>query len=90
MAAKAKKPVCLHSGGVALSEMGLHMAIFDYIAISGSLKDRFFEYSGALHEHFVSKIEIKNGHYKAPTGFGLSADFKPFSIRFYRYPDGLY
>jgi len=49
MAAKAKKPVCLHSGGVALSEMNLHMSIFDYIAISGDIKDRYFEYSGALH-----------------------------------------
>ena len=63
MAAKAKKPVCLHAGGVALCEMGVHMSIFDYIGISGTHKDRFFEYSGALHEHFNYPCIIKNGHF---------------------------
>lgn len=49
MANKFNIPVCLHAGGVGLCEMGVHMAIFDYIAISASHERRFFEHSGALH-----------------------------------------
>jgi L-fuconate dehydratase len=63
MAAKAKKPVCLHAGGVGLCEMGIHLPIFDYIAVSAAHEDRFFEYSGALHEHFKHPINIVNGHF---------------------------
>ena len=33
-------PVCPHAGGVGLCEINQHVAIFDYIAVSGSLKDR--------------------------------------------------
>ncbi len=90
MAAKAKKPVCLHAGGVALCEMGVHMSIFDYIGISGTHKDRFFEYSGALHEHFPRPCTIKNGHFVAPLGPGLDADLLQSSVDKYIYPSGPY
>lgn len=49
MAKKFNIPVCLHSGGVGLCEMGIHAAIFDFVAISASQEKRIFEHSGALH-----------------------------------------
>ncbi len=36
MAKKFNIPVCLHTGGVGLCEMGVHAAIFDYVAIAAS------------------------------------------------------
>lgn len=34
-------PVCPHAGGVGLCELVQHLIIFDYISVSGSLKNRF-------------------------------------------------
>ena len=90
MAAHAKKPVCLHAGGVGLCEMGIHGAMFDYIGVSASLEERWFEYAGALHEHFETPVQIKNGHYMAPTGLGYASDMYPESIAQFRYPSGHY
>ena len=33
-------PVCPHGGGVGLSELIQHLAIFDFIAVSGNLESR--------------------------------------------------
>ena len=54
LAAKFGVPVCPHAGGVGLCEYVQHLAIFDYIAVSGSLEDRVVEYVDHLHEHFVA------------------------------------
>src|SRR5262249_2008475 len=40
LAAKYNVPVCPHAGGVGLCEYVQHIALFDYIAVSGSLEDR--------------------------------------------------
>ena len=44
MAAKFKVPVCPHGGGVGLCEYVQNIALFDYIAVSGSLQNRVLEY----------------------------------------------
>jgi len=90
MAKKFKKPVCLHAGGVGLCEMGVHLAIFDYVGIGGSLEGRFFEYSGALHEHFIQPVRIKNGAYVIPEAEGFGVEMKEESIETYLYPEGSY
>ena len=56
MAAKFGVPVCPHAGGVGLCEYVQHLAIFDYIAVSGSLEERVVEYVDHLHEHFVDPV----------------------------------
>ena len=88
MARKFNKPICMHAGGVGLCEMVIHLAIFDYIGISGSLKDRWCEHCDALHEHFKDPVEIKNGCYVTPSGLGYASDMKELSIREYTYPYG--
>src|SRR6266545_3291482 len=53
LAARYGVPVCPHAGGVGLCELVQHLAMFDYVAVSGSMEDRVVEYVDHLHEHFV-------------------------------------
>ena len=88
MAAKFGVPVCPHAGGVGLCEYVQHLAIFDYIAVSASLDDRFVEYVDHLHEHFLDPVTIREGRYQAPLAPGYSIEMKPASLAAYRFPDG--
>jgi L-fuconate dehydratase len=88
LAAKYGVPVCPHAGGVGLCELVRHLAMFDYVAVSGSLSGRVIEYVDHLHEHFLDPALVRSGVYLAPTMPGYSAELKPESIAAYRYPDG--
>lgn len=88
MAAKFGVPVCPHAGGVGLSEYVQHLALFDYIALSGSLEHRMIEYTPHLHEHFVHPVVIKHGRYMPPDAPGYSVTMHPASLAAYAYPDG--
>ncbi len=86
MAAKFGVPVCPHAGGVGLCEYVQHLAIFDYIAVSGSLDNRTCEFVDHLHEHFVHPARVTRGRYMVPTGPGYSAEMKPASLETYAFP----
>jgi L-fuconate dehydratase len=88
LAAKFGVPVCPHAGGVGLCELVQHLAMFDFVAVSGTLDERRIEYVDHLHEHFVDPVQIKNGHYLAPSRPGFSAQMRPSTLEAYRYPDG--
>jgi L-fuconate dehydratase len=88
LAAKFGVPVCPHAGGVGLCEYVQHLAMFDYIAVSGSLQDRVVEYVDHLHEHFIDPVVIRAGRYQAPLAPGYSIQMKPSSLADYAYPDG--
>jgi L-fuconate dehydratase len=88
LAAKHGVPVCPHAGGVGLCEYVQHLAMFDYIAISGSLEDRVCEYSDHLHEHFLHPVQMQNGRYVPPAAPGYSIEMKPESLVEYAFPDG--
>jgi len=88
LAAKFGVPVCPHAGGVGLCEYVQHLAIFDYIAVSGSLEGRVCEYVDHLHEHFVDPARVVGGRYQAPGLPGYSAEMKEESVREFSYPDG--
>jgi len=88
MAAKAGVPVCPHAGGVGLPEYVQHLALVDYIAVSGSLEDRALEYVEHLHEHFVHPVVVEHGRYRAPAAPGYSAELKPETLERHRFPDG--
>jgi L-fuconate dehydratase len=88
LAAKFGVPVCPHAGGVGLCELVRHLAMFDYLAISGSTQDRVIEYVDHLHEHFVDPAVVTRGRYVAPTAPGFSAELHPDSIATYLYPSG--
>lgn len=80
LAAKFGKPVCPHAGGVGLCEYVQHLALIDYICVSGSLKDRVLEYVDHLHEHFVDPVVMRNGNYMPPDAPGYSIEMKPESL----------
>jgi L-fuconate dehydratase len=88
MAAKFGVSVCPHAGGVGLCEVVRHLAMFDYVAVSGSTTERWIEYVDHLHEHFADPVQIVRGRYRAPQQPGTSARMLPGSIEDYRYPDG--
>lgn len=88
LAAKHHVPVCPHAGGVGLCEAVQHLAMFDYVAVSGTFEDRLIEYADHLHDHFTDPVRLEHGRYLAPTAPGFSTQFKPESIAAYEYPDG--
>jgi L-fuconate dehydratase len=88
LAAKFGVPICPHAGGVGLCEMVQHLAMFDYLAISGRTDDRMIEYVDHLHEHFVQPARIHAGHYVAPLAPGAGAQMHPSSVAQFSYPDG--
>jgi L-alanine-DL-glutamate epimerase-like enolase superfamily enzyme len=83
-------PVCPHAGGVGLCELVQHLAIFDYVAVSGSLDRRVTEYVDHLHEHFVDPCIVRNGAYLLPDAPGYSAEMYRESLETYSFPDGNY
>jgi L-fuconate dehydratase len=88
LAAKFGVPVCPHAGGVGLCEYVQHVAMFDYVAVSGSLEGRVVEYVDHLHEHFVDPVRIRAGRYLVPDAPGYSITMKPESLERFAYPDG--
>lgn len=88
MAAKFGVPVCPHAGGVGLCEYVQHLAVFDYIAVSGSLERRVVEYVDHLHEHFVDPVVIERGRYRVPAAPGYSITMKAESLDAFAYPHG--
>jgi L-fuconate dehydratase len=88
LAAAFGKPVCPHAGGVGLCELVQHLAMFDFVAVSGSLGGRHIEYVDHLHEHFVEPVCIRNGRYLAPAAPGMSAELRAVSIRDHHFPTG--
>jgi L-fuconate dehydratase len=85
LAARFGVRVCPHAGGVGLCEVVQHLAMFDYVAVSGSLDGRMIEYVDHLHEHFVDPVDIRRGRYHPPTAPGSGAEMRPESIDAYRY-----
>jgi L-fuconate dehydratase len=90
LAAKHSLPVCPHAGGVGLCELVQHLSMFDYVALSGTTRDRVIEYVDHLHEHFLAPVHIVDGNYAAPSAPGFSAQMRASSISEYTYPDGTF
>jgi L-fuconate dehydratase len=88
LAAKFEVPVCPHAGGVGLCEYVQHLAMFDYLRVSTTMKDRVIEYVDHLHEHFLDPVVIRNGRYLPPHKPGYSIEIYQESLKEYAFPDG--
>lgn len=88
LASKFGLPVCPHAGGVGLCEMVQHLAMFDFIALSGSTEGRWVEYVDHLHEHFAEPAVVTDGRYRAPQRPGIGAEMLDSSITEFSFPDG--
>ncbi|MBK1786308.1 L-fuconate dehydratase [Prauserella cavernicola] len=80
LAAKFGVPVCPHAGGVGLCEAVQHLAMFDYVAVSGTTEGRVIEFVDHLHEHFVTPVDVHDGHYHAPKSPGAGTEMLSGSI----------
>jgi L-fuconate dehydratase len=89
MAAKFGVPVC-HPTGNGPGEHVQHLALVDFVCVSGSLVGRLLEYADDLHEHFDDPVVLHGSWYRPPVEPGYSARMHPESIAAYRYPDGTY
>jgi L-fuconate dehydratase len=74
LAARFGVPVCPHAGGVGLCEAVQHLAMFDFVAVSGTLEGRVIEFVDHLHEHFVTPVQVRDGRYLAPTAAGAGTE----------------
>jgi L-fuconate dehydratase len=88
LAAKFDVPVCPHAGGVGLCEYVQHLAMFDYIAVSGTTENRVVEWVDHLHEHFLYPAVVANGRYLLPTAPGYSIEMLPESLERHEFPSG--
>lgn len=88
LAAVTGKPVCPHAGGLGLCEMVQHLAVIDYVAVSGSLADRTAEFADHLHEHFVHPAAVRDGRYVVPEAPGYCVELHPESYDALRWPGG--
>lgn len=88
LAKKFGVPVCPHAGGVGLCEYVQHLAMFDFVCVSGTTSGRLIEYVDHLHEHFEHPVVIRDGCYRAPSEPGYSITMKAASLDEFEYPDG--
>lgn len=89
MAKKLNVPVCPHAGGVGLCEMVQHLQMFDYISLGSDIQPgQFIEYVDEEHEHFTTKILVRNGKYIAPMDPGYGVRFKQDVFSKFEFPHG--
>jgi L-fuconate dehydratase len=88
MAARFDVPVCPHAGGVGLCEYVQHLAMFDYLCVSGTMDNRVIEYVDHLHEHFADPVVVRHGRYMPPERAGYSIEIREAARVAHRYPDG--
>ncbi|AIF48104.1 enolase C-terminal domain-like protein [Dyella japonica] len=89
LAARFGVRVFPHAGGVGLCELVQHLAMADFVTITGKKEDRAIEFVDHLHEHFEDPVTIAKGRYLAPTAAGFSARMHEASVRDHLFPDGI-
>ena len=72
--------VCPHAGGVGLCEAVQHLAMIDFVAISGTDDGRYLEFVDHLHEHFADPVRVVDGRYRAPRSPGAGTEMIMSSI----------
>jgi L-fuconate dehydratase len=86
LAAKFGVPVCPHAGGVGLCEVVQHLSMFDYVAVSGTM--RMIEWVDNLHEHFETPARVVRGRYVTPQSPGAGTRILPDTLSEFSYPNG--
>ena len=77
-----------HGGGVGLCELVQHLAMADFVVITGKMEERAIEFVDHLHEHFIDPVRVRDGRYVVPAVPGFSAEMRPASLKRYRFPNG--
>ena len=83
-------PVTYRGGGVGLTELALHMAIVDFVCVSGSLVGRSREHTNVAERHLDSPTLLDGTWYRLPVEPGYSARMRPGPFATHRFPDSTY
>ncbi|GIG62499.1 mandelate racemase [Longispora fulva] len=87
LAAHYRVPVRPRPGGVGFPELALHLAMFDNIAVSGTLDGRMLEYTANPHGHLVEPALVRDGAYQVPRAPGCASRIHDEILsRFHRRP----
>lgn len=81
-----KIPVVPHSGGIGLNEYTQHLALIDYVCISG--EKSMLENITSFNHVITHPVQVQDGHFVTPREPGYSVEYKPDAIAKYEYPDG--
>ena len=81
LAARFGVRVCPLAGGVGLCEAVQHLSMFDFVAVSGSVQNRYLEYVDHLHEHFVVPTDVRDGRYWPPSAPGAGTEMLAASVQ---------
>jgi len=65
-----------------------HLSAFDFLCVSATMENRVIEFVDHLHEHFLTPVVIRNGHYIMPLEPGYSIEIYPDTLTEYAYPSG--
>ncbi|KFZ04034.1 hypothetical protein V502_10463 [Pseudogymnoascus sp. VKM F-4520 (FW-2644)] len=79
-------PIVPHSGGIGLNEYTQHLAIINYLCVSGDKS--LLEHISTFREVITEPLEVRNGHFVTPWEAGYSVKFKDEAISKYEFPNG--
>ncbi|PTB62636.1 enolase C-terminal domain-like protein [Trichoderma citrinoviride] len=86
MAKKFNVPIVPHSGGIGLNEYTQHLALINYLCVSG--EKSLLEHISSFREVLKTPCQTKDGHFVTPRDAGYSVEYKPEAIEKYTYPTG--
>jgi L-fuconate dehydratase len=86
-AAGSGVPVTYRGGGGGLTELAHHMAVLDFVCVSGSLIGRLLEHTPAPERHLDGPAVLDGAWYRLPVEPGYSARMRPGSLATHRHPD---
>lgn len=81
-------PVVPHSGGIGLNEYTQHLALLDYICVSG--RKSLLEHINSFHEVLQHPVQTKDGYFVTPWEVGYSVEYKPEALMEYQFPNGTF
>lgn len=79
-------PIVPHSGGIGLNEYTQHLALINYLCVSG--EKSLLEHINSFSEVLLHPVQTKNGYFVTPLESGYSVQYKEESVDQYKYPDG--
>jgi L-galactonate dehydratase len=75
-----------HSGGIGLNEYTQHLALINYLCVSG--EKSLLEHISTFSDVITEPLEVQNGHFVTPWKAGYSVKFKDEAISKYEFPNG--
>ncbi|CAG9990060.1 unnamed protein product [Clonostachys byssicola] len=86
MAKKFNTPIVPHSGGIGLNEYTQHLALINYLCVSG--EKSLLEHINSFREVLIHPVETADGYFVTPWESGYSVEYKKEALTKYIFPSG--